>query len=145
MTLQKGLAFRIQWFALLVQSASNNGCIHRYYLFMPTHTPLHHLPAIKQCSSVRRLELLLVGSSTSTLVCLKSLTNKLNIRCFNSRDDKDAVVFTGRGVTGAINHLIKAMRLWCVSICSSPCLLVNDKIKPGQTERCQMKNVQLCL
>jgi len=30
----------------------------------------------------------------------------------NARDDKDAVIFTGRGVTGAINHLVRAMRLW---------------------------------
>lgn len=32
-------------------------------------------------------------------------------RTINARDDKDALIFTGTGSTGAINHLVRAMRL----------------------------------
>jgi len=36
-------------------------------------------------------------------------------RTINARDDKDALIFTGTGSTGAINHLVRAMRLERVS------------------------------
>lgn len=32
-------------------------------------------------------------------------------RTINARDDKDALIFTGTGSTGAVNHLVRAMRL----------------------------------
>lgn len=32
-------------------------------------------------------------------------------RTINARDDKDTLIFTGSGSTGAVNHLLRAMRL----------------------------------
>lgn len=47
---------------------------------------------------------------------LKSLAM---FRSLNVRNDKDVFIFTGRGVTGAINLLVRAMRLWYVLFASS--------------------------
>jgi selenocysteine lyase/cysteine desulfurase len=77
---------------------------------------------------VKKLALLLQGSSSALVVLIANQFNSLYQnrgffflffflskpidRSINARDDKDALVFTGCGVTGAINHLIRSMRLW---------------------------------